>query len=51
MNADEIAELCTLVPGTLVHADLAAFAEHVIQQERKGRAHPGESDSAYGRLD
>ena len=51
LNADEITELCAAVPGTRVHADLAAFAEHLIQTERKGRAHPGESDSAYGRLD
>ena len=51
LNADEIVELCAAVPGTLVHADLAAFAEHVIAEERKGKAHPGESDSAYGRLD
>jgi D-glycero-D-manno-heptose 1,7-bisphosphate phosphatase len=51
LNADEIIELCAAVPGTRVHADLAAFAEHLIQTERKGRAHPGESDSAYGRLD
>ena len=51
LNADEVAELCNAVPGTRVHADLTAFAEHLIQTERKGRAHPGESDSAYGRLD
>ena len=51
LNADEIAELCNAVPGTVVHADLTAFAEHLIQTERKGRAHPGESDSAYGRFD
>jgi D-glycero-D-manno-heptose 1,7-bisphosphate phosphatase len=51
MNAAELADLCTQVPGTAVHADLAAFAEYLIQAERKGKAHPGESDSAYGRLD
>ena len=51
MNAAEIADLCTQVPGTAVHADLAAFAEYLIHQERVGKAHPGESDSAYGRLD
>jgi D-glycero-D-manno-heptose 1,7-bisphosphate phosphatase len=51
LNVDEIAELCAAVPGTVVHADLAAFAEYLIQTERKGKAHPGESDSAYGRLD
>jgi D-glycero-D-manno-heptose 1,7-bisphosphate phosphatase len=51
LNADEIAELCEAIPGTVVHADLSAFAEYLIAEERKGRAHPGESDSAYGRLD
>jgi D-glycero-D-manno-heptose 1,7-bisphosphate phosphatase len=38
-------------PGTLVHADLAAFAEHMIQQERSARGVKGLSDSGFGRLD
>lgn len=36
-------------PGTLVHADLAAFAEHMIQQARGARG--VKSDSGFGRLD
>jgi D-glycero-D-manno-heptose 1,7-bisphosphate phosphatase len=39
------------VPGTLVHNDLAAFAEHMIQQERSARGVKGLSDSGFGRLD
>lgn len=46
----EIAALCAQVPGTLVHDDLAAFAEHVIQRSRRGRR-SGESDSGFGILD
>jgi D-glycero-D-manno-heptose 1,7-bisphosphate phosphatase len=38
------------VPGTRVHADLAAFAEHLIRAERKGRSDTGESDSGFGEL-
>jgi D-glycero-D-manno-heptose 1,7-bisphosphate phosphatase len=34
-----------------VHADLTAFADHMIRTERKGRADSGESDSGFGRLD
>ena len=43
--------LCAQVPGTTVHADLVAFAEHMIRAERKGRAATGESDSGFGNLD
>lgn len=39
------------VPGTTVHADLVAFAEHLLRAERKGRGLAGESDSDFGRLD
>ena len=51
MDAPQIEALCAQVPGTQVHADLAAFAEHMILEERKGRGESGESDSGYGRLD
>ncbi len=51
MDAAQIEALCAQVPGTHVHADLAAFAEHMIRRERKGRADSGESDSGFGRLD
>jgi D-glycero-D-manno-heptose 1,7-bisphosphate phosphatase len=46
-----IEALCAQVPGTRVHADLAAFAEHLIRRERKSRVATGESDSGFGRLD
>jgi D-glycero-D-manno-heptose 1,7-bisphosphate phosphatase len=51
LNAAELQALCAQVPGTIVHADLAAFADHMIRTERKGRADSGESDSGFGRLD
>ncbi|RQP22997.1 D-glycero-beta-D-manno-heptose 1,7-bisphosphate 7-phosphatase [Piscinibacter terrae] len=38
------------VPGTQVHADLSAFADAIIQQERAARGLTGESDSGFGRL-
>lgn len=51
LDAAQLEALCAQVPGTLVHADLAAFAEHMIRAERKGRAATGESDSGFGSLD
>jgi D-glycero-D-manno-heptose 1,7-bisphosphate phosphatase len=51
MDSAQIEALCAQVPGTQVHADLAAFAEHMIRAERKDRADSGESDSGFGRLD
>ena len=51
LDEAQIAALCTQVPGTHVHADLAAFAEHLIRKERKSRLDTGESDSGFGRLD
>lgn len=39
------------VPGTVVHDDLAAFAEYLIQQERLVRSGTGKGDSGMGRLD
>ena len=51
LSPSQIAELCAQVPGTQVHADLTAFAEHMIRAERKARGESGESDSGYGRLD
>ena len=38
------------VPGTLFHADLAAFADYMIRRERKRRGATGESDSGFGEL-
>ena len=51
LDAAQLAALCAQVPGTVVHADLTAFADHMIRAERKGRAATGESDSGFGRLD
>ena len=51
MDAAQIDQLCLKVPGTQVHADLVAFAEHLIQRERKRHDQSGETDSGFGRLD
>jgi D-glycero-D-manno-heptose 1,7-bisphosphate phosphatase len=50
MGQAQIDEICSLVHGTRVHDDLAAFAEWMIQHEREERAASGESDSGFGRL-
>ncbi len=52
MSVDEVAEICRQVPGTRVHADLVAFAEHMVAQDRATRAGAaaGESDSGFGGL-
>jgi D-glycero-D-manno-heptose 1,7-bisphosphate phosphatase len=40
------ARLAATVPGTEVHADLASFAEFVVQRERRARAAArGEADA------
>lgn len=46
-----IAHLLAPVPGVHVHADLAAFAEALIQSERAARSKAGSSDSGYGHLE
>ena len=51
LDAAQLEALCAQVPGTIVHADLTAFAEHMVRAERKGRSESGESDSGFGRLD
>ena len=51
LSPSQIEELCAQVPGTQVHSDLTAFAEHLIRAQRKARGESGESDSGYGRLD
>jgi len=48
LDAAQIGALCGQVPGVQVHADLGAFAEHLIHEERKRR---GESDSDFGKMD
>lgn len=51
MTDAQLAQLLQQVPGTQVHADLAAFAEHLIEHERAVRGAAGKSDSGFGRLD
>jgi D-glycero-D-manno-heptose 1,7-bisphosphate phosphatase len=51
MTDAQVAQLVEKVPGTQVHADLAAFAESLIQRERSVRGAAGKSDSGFGRLD
>lgn len=46
----EAANVQQSVPGTVVHDDLAAFAEYLIQQERLVRGHAGKGED-LGRLD
>jgi D-glycero-D-manno-heptose 1,7-bisphosphate phosphatase len=50
MDAAKIGALCALVPGTRVHADLAAFAEYLIRDVHRQRGEAGETDSGYGGL-
>lgn len=45
----QIAQMEQQIPELQVHADLAAFAEHMIQRERTARS--GKVDSGFGRLD
>ena len=49
LDEGQLAAICSQVPGTQVHDDLAAFAESLIQRERLDRGLTGESDSGYGR--
>ena len=50
MNDEQLAQMVAAVPGTFVHADLKAFAEFVVQRERRERGASGESDSGHGAL-
>jgi D-glycero-D-manno-heptose 1,7-bisphosphate phosphatase len=50
LQDDELAVMLQPVPGTKVHADLGAFADAIIQEDRLLRGLKGESDSGYGRL-
>jgi D-glycero-D-manno-heptose 1,7-bisphosphate phosphatase len=49
LDEAQVGALCAQVPGTVVHADLTAFAEHMIRTERQGRAAAGDTD--MGSLD
>ena len=46
----KLAAMLKHLPGTQVHADLAAFAEAMIREERKLRGVTGETDSGFGAL-
>ena len=48
---EAVAQVGEQVPGTQVHADLAAFAEALIQRERAARGQSGEPASGYGHLE
>ena len=51
LDEAQIEDIRRQVPGTVVHADLAAFAEHLIRGQRAVRGASGKSDSGFGRLD
>jgi D-glycero-D-manno-heptose 1,7-bisphosphate phosphatase len=51
LTAAQLEQLHQQIPGLQVHADLAAFAEHFIQQARSARGAGGKQDSGFGRLD
>jgi D-glycero-D-manno-heptose 1,7-bisphosphate phosphatase len=46
----QLAQLAAQVDGTMVHADLAAFAEFLLQRERIGRGGTHVADSGPGEL-
>ena len=46
----QLEQLARQVPGTRVHADLDAFADAIILQERQLRGFAGDDDPAFGRL-
>lgn len=50
LEGKRLADLLDQVPGTRVHADLSAFADWLIRQDRSHRADTGESDSGFGEL-
>ncbi len=37
-DGEALDAMLALVPGTLVHANLSAFAEHIVQQDRRAKA-------------
>jgi D-glycero-D-manno-heptose 1,7-bisphosphate phosphatase len=51
LSENDVQSMVAQIPGTTVHADLAAFAEHLIQGERAERHALGKSDSGFGHLD
>ena len=51
LDEEQLEQILEQVPGAQVHTDLAAFAEHLIQGQRKERGESGKGDSGFGRLD
>ena len=51
LDDDALAQWLAQVPGAQVHADLAAFAEAMVQQEREARGKAGHADSGYGHME
>ena len=51
LDAAAIEALSNAVPGTQVHADLAAFANALVLGERRERGDAGEADTLFGKLD
>jgi D-glycero-D-manno-heptose 1,7-bisphosphate phosphatase len=47
LEGKALADLLDAVPGTRVHADLGAFADWWIRQQRNPRGNTGESDSGF----
>ena len=50
LSDTQVAHLASHVPGTTVHADLAAFAEWLMQRERVARGASHVADSGPGGL-
>jgi D-glycero-D-manno-heptose 1,7-bisphosphate phosphatase len=50
LDEAQLEQMLQQVPGTKVHADLSAFAEAIILEERQARGFVGETDSGFGRL-
>ena len=51
LEASQRTQILQQVPGTRVHTDLFAFADALIQEERRSRGLSTESDSGFGRLE
>lgn len=51
MDEAQRAELLAQVPGTLVHQDLAAFADFILRRDRHARGKADTRDSVLGGLD
>jgi len=50
LDAEALRALAKEIPHATIHADLAAFAQQLIQRERHQRGDADEADSVFGRL-